>query len=217
MNSRIEEMADLRSAKNPKARIKILKGHFATSNSHLNTYIDMSTVKTRHNNSREAAKVLAEEYLTNTYVNTIVCLDETEVIGTFLAEQLADSSQMSLSTGNNISVITPEYHAMGQMLFRDNKQRMIKDQQVMILAASVTTGKTIMRAIESVLYYGGTVCAVCAIFSAVTKVAGMEIKTIFTSKDMPDYRAFEPADCPMCREGRRVEAIVNSFGYSELK
>ena len=53
MNSRIEEMADLRSAKNPKARIKILKGHFATSNSHLNTYIDMSTVKTRHNNSRE--------------------------------------------------------------------------------------------------------------------------------------------------------------------
>ena len=201
MNSRIEEMADLRSAKNPKARIKILKGHFATSNSHLNTYIDMSTVKTRHNNSREAAKVLAEEYLTNTYVNTIVCLDETEVIG----------------TGNNISVITPEYHAMGQMLFRDNKQRMIKDQQVMILAASVTTGKTIMRAIESVLYYGGTVCAVCAIFSAVTKVAGMEIKTIFTSKDLPDYRAFEPADCPMCREGRRVEAIVNSFGYSELK
>ena len=188
MNSRIEEMADLRSAKNPKARIKILKGHFATSNSHLNTYIDMSTVKTRHNNSREAAKVLAEEYLTNTYVNTIVCLDETEVIGTFLAEQLADSSQMSLSTGNNISVITPEYHAMGQMLFRDNKQRMIKDQQVMILAASVTTGKTIMRAIESVLYYGGTVCAVCAIFSAVTKVAGMEIKTIFTSKDLPDYR-----------------------------
>ena len=168
MNSRIEEMADLRSAKNPKARIKILKGHFATSNSHLNTYIDMSTVKTRHNNSREAAKVLAEEYLTNTYVNTIVCLDETEVIGTFLAEQLADSSQMSLSTGNNISVITPEYHAMGQMLFRDNKQRMIKDQQVMILAASVTTGKTIMRAIESVLYYGGTVCAVCALFSAVT-------------------------------------------------
>ena len=211
MNSRIEEMADLRSAKNPKARIKILKGHFATSNSHLNTYIDMSTVKTRHNNSREAAKVLAEEYLTNTYVNTIVCLDETEVIGTFLAEQLADSSQMSLSTGNNISVITPEYHAMGQMLFRDNKQRMIKDQQVMILAASVTTGKTVMRAIESVLYYGGTVCAVCAIFSAV------EIKTIFTSKDLPDYRAFEPADCPMCREGRRVEAIVNSFGYSELK
>ena len=39
-----ERLEDLRSAKNPKARIKILKGHFATSHSHINTYIDMSTV-----------------------------------------------------------------------------------------------------------------------------------------------------------------------------
>ena len=36
-----ERLEDLRSAKNPKARIKILKGHFATSHSHINTYIDM--------------------------------------------------------------------------------------------------------------------------------------------------------------------------------
>ena len=87
-----ERLEDLRSKKNPKARIKVLKGHFATSNSHLNTYIDMSTVKTRHNNAREAAKELANEYMCNTYINTIVCLDETEVIGTFMAEQLADAS-----------------------------------------------------------------------------------------------------------------------------
>ena len=85
-----ERLEDLRSAKNPKARIKILKGHFATSHSHINTYIDMSTVKSRHNNARETAKVLAAAYLSNTTVDTIVCMEETEVIGTFLAEQLAD-------------------------------------------------------------------------------------------------------------------------------
>ena len=45
-----KRFVDLRSGKNGKARIKILKGHFATKNSHVNTYIDMSTVKTRHNN-----------------------------------------------------------------------------------------------------------------------------------------------------------------------
>lgn len=211
-----ERLEDLRSTKNPKARIKVLKGHFATSNSHLNTYIDMSTVKSRHNNAREAAKELAHEYMSNTFVNTIVCLDETEVIGTFMAEQLADSNRMLLSAGNNISVITPEFDAIGQMMFRDNKQRMIKDQQVLILAASVTTGKTINRAIECVLYYGGTVCGVASIFSAVNKIAGMEIKTIFTARDIPDYRAYEPAKCPMCEEGKRVEAIVNSYGYSKL-
>ena len=78
-----KRFVDLRSGKNGKARIKILKGHFATKNSHVNTYIDMSTVKIRHNNAREAAKVLAQEYVTSTYVDTIVCLDETSVIGAF--------------------------------------------------------------------------------------------------------------------------------------
>lgn len=214
MDSRLE---DLRSTRNPKARIKIMKGHFATSNSHLNTYIDMSTVKTRHNNARETAKELANAYMTNTMIDTIVCLDETEVIGTFMAEHLADSNQMSLSAGNNISVITPEYNMQGQIMFRDNKLRMIKNQQVLILAASVTTGKTIMRAIESVLYYGGTVCGVCSIFSAVTKVAGMEIKTIFTSADVPEYHAYDFLKCPMCQKGEKVEALVNSFGYSKLE
>lgn len=213
MDARLQ---DLRSARNPKARIKILKGHFATSNSHLNTYIDMSTVKTRHNNARETAKVLGGEYLTNTMVDTIVCLDETEVIGTFMAEVLADSSPMSLSAGNNISVVTPEYDQLGQIMFRDNKQRMILNQQVLILAASVTTGKTITRAIESILYYGGRVCGICSIFSAVNKIAGMDVKTIFTSADLPDYRAYSPQDCPLCKEGKKIEAIVNSFGYSKL-
>ena len=51
-----EEFVNLRSRKNPKARIKLMGGHFATMNSHVNTYIDMSTVKTRHNNAREDRK-----------------------------------------------------------------------------------------------------------------------------------------------------------------
>ena len=50
MESRLR---DIRSKVNPKARIKVMEGHFATSHSHINTYIDMSTVKCRHNNARE--------------------------------------------------------------------------------------------------------------------------------------------------------------------
>lgn len=211
-----ERLEDLRSTKNPKARIKILKGHFATNHSHINTYIDMSTVKVRHNNGRETAKVLAAEYINNTMVDTIVCLEETETIGTFMAEQLADMHQYSLSKGNNISIVTPEFHQDGQIIFRDNKQRMIRNQQVLLLAASITTGKSVKQAIESVLYYGGTVCGICSIFSSVNKIAGMEVKTIFTSADLPDYRAYAPGECPMCREGKRLEAIVNSYGYSKL-
>ena len=158
MDNTMKGFEDLRSSKNPKARIKIKKGHFATENSHLDTYIDMSTVKTRHHNAQQAAKLIADEYAHNAYINTIVCLDEMEVVGAFLAEELADNNNYSLSKDNNISVITPEYSTFGQILFRDNKQRMIKNKQVLILAPSITTGKSVLTAIEAVLYYGGTVC-----------------------------------------------------------
>lgn len=211
-----EIFEDLRSRKNPKARIKIMKGHFATGHSHINTYIDMSTIKSRHNNGRETAKVLAESYLNDVSVDTIVCLEETEIIGAFLAEQLADMNRMSLSAGNNISVITPEYHQSGMILFRDNTKRMIKDKQVLVLAASITTGKSVKRAIESVDYYGGSVCGVCSIFSGVNKVMGIDVKTIFESGDLPDYREYAPGECPMCKEGRKIDAMVNSYGYSKL-
>lgn len=210
------EFVELRSGKNRQAGIDILKGHFATSNSHINTYIDISTVKTMHRNSREAARVLSQEYLVNTMVNAIVCLDETEVIGSYMADFLADGSNLSLSHQNNIAVITPEIDGIGQILFRDNKQGLILNKEVIVLAASLTTGKTISRAIESVLYYGGRVCGIASIFSAVNKVAGMEVKTIFTSADIPDYRAYAPHDCPMCRAGGKVDAIVNSHGYSKV-
>lgn len=210
-----ERLQDLRSTKNPKARIKIMKGHFATSHSHINTYIDMSTVKVRHNNCRETAKVLATEFMHSTPVDTIVCLEETDTIGTFLAEQLADD-KFSLSHGNNISIVSPEYHQSGQILFRDNVQRMIKNQQVLILAPSITTGKSVNQAIEAILYYGGTVCGICSVFSSVSKINGLEVKSIFESRDIPDYRAFAPDECPMCKAGQRIEAIVNSYGYSQL-
>ncbi len=211
-----ERLVDLRSAKNPKARIKILKGHFATSHSHISTFIDMSTVKTRHNNCRETAKELAREYVYTTPVDTIVCLEETVSIGTFMAEQLADMDQHSLSKGNNISIVTPEYHQNGQILFRDNVQRMIRNSRVLILAPSITTGKSVKRAIEAVLYYGGIVCGICSVFSSIQKINGLEVKTIFTQKDIPDYRAYAPSECPMCKEGKKLEAIVNSYGYSKL-
>lgn len=209
-------LEDLRSRKNPKARIKILKGHFATTNGHINTYIDMSTVKCRHNNARETAKVLAEHYMATLPVDTIVCLDGTEVIGTFMAEYLAENTQLSINGGKNISIITPELNPAGLMMFRDNTQRMIRGQQILILAGSITTGRRMSRALETVLYYGGHVGGVTAIFSAVSKVAGLEIFSIFESGDLPDYRFYNSHECPMCKAGEKIEAIVNSYGYSKI-
>ena len=212
-----ECLTDLRSARNPKARIKILEGHFATVNSHINTYIDMSTVKCRHNNGRETARVLANHFQNNTMIDTIVCLDGTELIGAFMAEFLADTGIMSINSGKNISIITPDVNAYGQLVFMDSTLRMLKHMQVLVLAASVTTGQTITRAAEAVSYYGVTVRGVAAIFSNVEQTAeGMEIFSIFQKEDLPDYQSYLPSECPMCRKKMPIDAIVNSFGYSKL-
>ena len=213
MESRLR---DIRSKRNPKARIKVMEGHFATSHSHINTYIDMSTVKCRYNNARETARTLAAKYVTTLSVDTIVCLDGTEMIGAYMAETLAENSVLSINSGKNISVVAPEINSMGQMIFRDNTQRMIKNMQVLLLVASATTGKTIDRAVECIEYYEGSVCGISAIFSAAKESHGLEINTIFTDRDLPEYRAYSHADCPYCKQKMRVEAIVNSYGYSKL-
>ena len=211
-----ERLEDLRSAKNPKARIKILKGHFATSHSHINTYIDMSTVKSRHNNARETAKVLAAAYLSNTTVDTIVCMDGLEGVGAYLAEELTKAGVLSMNAHQTIYVITPEFNSTGQMIFRDNYEPMINGKNILILNGSITTGSTLNRAIESVLYYGGKIRGVAAIYSSVDSVASLPVHSIFQSRDIPDYHSYRSDSCPMCKNRQKIDAIVSSYGYSML-
>ena len=61
--------------------ISAYPGHFATKHSHVNYFLDMTTLKIRQSNAEEAAKALVPLYKHNTVVDTIVCLDGTEVIG----------------------------------------------------------------------------------------------------------------------------------------
>ena len=73
-----------------------------------------------------------------------------------------------------------------------------------------------MQAIESVLYYGGRVNGICAAFSQVSKVAGMDINAVFTQKDVVGYEKFADGKCPMCEAGQKIDAFVNSYGHSSL-
>ncbi|MEY8339217.1 orotate phosphoribosyltransferase [Lachnospiraceae bacterium 62-35] len=208
-------LQDIRSNRNAKARIKIMHGHFATPHSHVNTYIDVSTVKCRHNNARETARELAKDY-TEVMVETIMALEGTEVIAAFMAEELAQHGIMNINSGANISIITPEFNQIRQMILRDNTQRMVLGKGIIILAASVTTGKSIRTAQNCVSYYGGRVVGVSSIFSSVEEVDRVPIHSVFTDKDIPGYEAFANEDCPYCKQGARIDALINSYGYSKL-
>lgn len=202
----------IESKKNSRVQIGIMPGHFATNHSHVNYYVDMTSVKTGLKMARETAKELATDF-NSTPVDTIICLEGTEILGAFLAEQL---SQNGVNNGADISLVTPEMNASNQMIFRDNTQKKIWGKQVLLLIASASTGKSINRAIECLQYYNGKLVGVGAIFSAISEIDGIKVKAVFHGDDLPHYDTFMPSECPMCKEGRKVDALVNSFGYSKL-
>ncbi len=199
-----------------KTPLSVAHGHFATNHSHINYYIDITPQKMRLSDAEEAAKQLVGNFINNTPVDTIICLDGTEVLGTCVAKALTESGFTTINSHNSSYIVTPEFNANSQIIFRDNILPMIRGKNVVILMASVTTGFTAKRAIEAVGYYGGAVSGIAAIYRAVDEVAGYPVRSIYSIADLPDYESHDSGDCPYCKAGQKIDALVNSFGYTEL-
>lgn len=198
------------------AALKVTPGHFATNHAHINYYLDMTTLKTRTNEAQQTAKSLAGMYLYDTVVDTIVCMEGTEVIGAFMSEELTKSGFHSMNMHQTIYIVRPEFNNNSQIIFRENLIPMIRSKHVIILMATVTTGLAADKAIESIRYYGGLLQGVSAIFSAVDQTNGVPIRSVFGKKDVPDYAYYDYHDCPLCKAGKKLDALVNAFGYSKL-
>lgn len=196
--------------------LRVAKGHFATSHSHINYYIDVTTQKTRLSEARAVARELVSAYKLTTIVDTVLCLDGTEVIGACLASELTRDGFVNMNAHQTIYVVTPEHTTGSQLLFRENITPMITGKHVLILAASVTTGYTVQAAIEAVKYYGGMVAGLAAIFATVKECEGYPVASIFDPNDLPDYKTYDSHQCPYCKAGQRIDALVNSYGYSTL-
>ena len=201
---------------NKNAIIRVIPGHFATTHSHINYYVDMTIMKSRKSEAEAAASVLARKYSTSTYIDTIICMDGCEVIGAYLADELTKSGIMSLNQHQTMYVVSPEMNPGGQLIFRDNMQMMIRGKHCLLLLASATTGRTVARALECIQYYGGIIQGISAIFSAAKEIYGEPVHCIFSTEDLPDYNTFTPSECPHCKNKEKIDAIVNGFGYSEL-
>ena len=196
--------------------LRVAHGHFATNHSHINYYIDITYPKTRLSDAQEVARELVATFKNDTPVDTILCLDGTAVIGTCVAQELSRVGFRSINAHNSIYVVEPEYNSNSQMIFRDNIQPMIRNKHVLILMASCTTGYTANKGIEAVGYYGGEAVGIAAIYRAVDEVNGYPVRSIYSVKDIPDYASYDYKECPYCKKGRRLDALVNSHGYSWL-
>ena len=189
------------------APLRIAHGHFATNHSHINYFVDITYQKTR---------LSVANFVNDTPVDTILCLDGTSVLGTCVAEELTKSGFRTINAHHTIYILEPEYNSNSQIIFRDNNINMIRGKNVLVLMASVTTGFTAKQALQAIDYYGGNVAGVAAIYSAVESGEGHPIRSVYTINDLPGYASYDYRDCPYCKAGQKIDALVNSYGYSQL-
>lgn len=196
--------------------LRIAKGHFATNHSHINYYIDMTFTKHRLAEAREAAQELVMKLDHRAIIDTVLCLDGTEVLGACLADAMTAAGIRTTNEHNTMYVVTPEYTSANQMIFRENTAHLIRNRRVLVLAASVTTGGTVQTAIETIHYYGGACLGVCSIFSCLESCEGIPVTSIFHSSQLEEYMCLPSNQCPLCKAGVKLDALVNSYGISSF-
>ncbi|MCD8205122.1 MAG: orotate phosphoribosyltransferase [Clostridia bacterium] len=190
--------------------IRVTEGHFATQHSHITHYVDMTSVKSRLTSARAAAKLIAGRF-SGVPADTIVCLDRMKMVGAFLAEEL---SAAGANMGQNINVFSPETSG-DKMILRDNFVPFVRGRRVLILTDSVTTGLSVRSVMEGIGYYGGMAVGCAAIFGAEFE-CNIPVEKIFDISSIESYSSYSLQDCPLCKNGVKVDAVVNSYGYSKI-
>ena len=55
-----------------------------------------------------------------------------------------------------------------------------------------------------------------SIFATMKEYEDFQIASVFNPHDLPDYESHSAVDCPLCKRGERIDALINSFGCSML-
>ncbi|NLC43098.1 MAG: hypothetical protein GX783_02315 [Clostridiales bacterium] len=203
--------------KNPVIEMKVIPGHYTTNHFHLSHYLDLNNLKTNVSVAQDVAVELSLPYLTSTLVDTIVCMEGTEVIGAYLAGELIDEGTSVINAGKEIHVVVPMINVDRKLMFQNDKQEFIKNKNVVLLLSSISSGLTMIHALECINYYGGKLVGISALFNAYPEEPDQEINSMFTTEDIPDYQIYNPSECPMCTKGEKLDAIIVHDGYSEIK
>lgn len=201
---------EIKLSANREVSIQVMPGHFATKHSHISHCVDMTQVKSQLGAAKAAAKLFAAR-LMGTPVDTIISLDRMKMVGAFLADGLVHAG---INLHQNIAVISPEINEE-KLLLRDNFLPYVQGKRVLLLTASATTGKTVKSVTEGIRYYGGEAVGAATVFGGDFE-SDVPVFRLFGLEDIPEYRSYAPVDCPLCRRGVKVDAVVNSYGYSKI-
>ena len=204
------------SQSSPKITVQVVAGHFATDSSHRNHYIDISELKSSASAAKVAAHQLSIPYLSKDIVDVIVYMDGTEILAAYLADELSQSGLGVVNAGSEIYLVTPMLSSDGHFIFHESVQKKILNKNVVLVVASMTAGATVNRVLECLQYYGCKLVGISAVFSIAPEVDGREIHSLFTHEDIPDYHFYKPSECEMCKAGIKLDAFMNSEGYTQI-
>ena len=230
------ETIKIKSKVNSEIELTVMPGHFSSDRFHVNYYIDMSSLKMRVTQAKKVAAAMAQQYIkrvnidskympqlmgvdtlsvpaTIKPVDTIICMDGCEMIGAYLAEEFTKAGLPNNTAHNSLYVVTPEFDNRGQMVVRRNIKDMIKGRNVLVVLASAMSGHTITKAIGTILAYGGKVTGISVIFGNIKEVDGYPVYSVFSNEDLPNFKLSDPENCPDCKAGKKLDAVVNSYGY----
>jgi len=202
--------------KNPLISIKVIPGHFTTNNMHTNCYLDVSALKSNTMVAKDVAHEMAIPYVSSIPVDTIVCMEKTEVIGAYVAQHLIHDSA-SISGGNTIHVVSPVSNVYGNLIFPGSITEWISGKHILLIIATVSSGRTLNSAVECISYYGGRLTGISSLYLASGVNLKYNVRSIFTSEDIPDYKLYNPSECEMCRNGWELDAIISSEGYTKIE
>ncbi|MGI5948572.1 MAG: orotate phosphoribosyltransferase [Lachnospiraceae bacterium] len=228
------------SKDHPALALKVTKGHFSSDRFHINYYIDMTDLKMRQRNAEEIAKAIVEKYVkrvtltpviglaseamnqmaatnaTKAPIDTIICMDGCEAIGAYIAKELSEVGFATTNTHKTTYILTPEFDSTGQMVVRENIKPMLKGKHVLVVLATAMSGHTIAKSLRCISSYGGIVEGISCIFSAINEIEGHPVNSVFDASDLEGFKLSEPDNCPDCKAGVKLDAIVNSYGYTVL-
>ena len=234
------ETLKIKSKLNSEIELTVMPGHFSSDRFHVNYYIEMSKLKTRVKAAKKIAAAMAQQYIKKVDiklgynssliemgsltsmganvkpVDTIICMDGCEVIGAYLADEFMKVGVPNKTQHKSVYVVTPEFDNRGQMVVRKNTKDLIKGRNVLVVLASAMSGQTITKAIGTILAYGGKVTGLSVIFGNIEEVDGYPVYSVFSKDDIPNFTLSDPDDCPDCKAGKKLDAVVNSYGYELL-
>ena len=164
----------------------------------------MTTLKTRQSEAERAAKALVRPYVVTTIVDTILCLDGTQIIGAYLSQELSHAGLASINAHQTIYIITPEYdatqpaavpgqhpaHGPGQARAHPHRLGDHRHQRGQGHGTAWSTT-------------AAPPAGICSIFSAQDEIAGMRVHSVFTPEDIPDYATLPPATTAPCASRSR--------------